>query len=354
MYISGMSANAIATFLTENNIKNGRNEVYWKPSSIYNIITNEKYCGDAVLQKRVIVDYLTHKSVKNNGHAPMYYIKNNHEPIIPRKTFQLVQELKKKRAKKRPSSNYGNKYALSGMVYCSHCGKVMNRHYYNYGKENQRVVLSCKNRYKDASTCDNKATDNSALELAVIDSIKKLNLRNPSVVDDVIKLVQMNLDKSDIQKEVKSLQKKIQNTENDLREIIDINVTSMKENTDFYREVYNQKKELLNELNKQLDKRKEQIANNHHNEHRIERIKEFLSTYSSLNKNILTTIYRAVISINQQDVIFVMSDTPLTKKDISKHIQKISKLSKIINGEVIGDKVYKNIKYRVVKLGDNV
>ena len=149
MYISGSSLIEIVVFLTENELENGRGEIFWTPATVSAILTNEKYCGDAILQKRVTVDYLTHKSVKNDGHAPKYYIMNNHEPIVSRTKFELVQELKKKRGRKRKQSNYGNIYPLSGLVFCGECGAVMNRSYYNYGKTTERVVLTCKKKNKE-------------------------------------------------------------------------------------------------------------------------------------------------------------------------------------------------------------
>jgi len=105
MCISGSSLKEIVVFLTENEIQNGRGEIFWTPATVSAILTNEKYCGDAILQKRVTIDYLTHKSVKNDEHAPKYYIMNNHEPIVSRTKFELVQELKKKRGRKRKQSN---------------------------------------------------------------------------------------------------------------------------------------------------------------------------------------------------------------------------------------------------------
>ncbi|HBO66872.1 MAG TPA: recombinase family protein, partial [Acholeplasmataceae bacterium] len=108
LYLSGMSYREISTLLVENNIKNGRNEIIWHPANIMHILKNEKYCGDVLLQKRVTLDYLTHKSVINKGQAPQYYIENNHEPIISRELFQVVQQTLKNRSKNNESSRYGN------------------------------------------------------------------------------------------------------------------------------------------------------------------------------------------------------------------------------------------------------
>ncbi|MGS0973466.1 MAG: recombinase family protein [Candidatus Izemoplasmataceae bacterium] len=350
MYISGTSQKEIADFLTENDITNGRGEVFWRPATISTILQNEKYCGDAILQKRITIDYLTHKSIKNDGHAPKYYIMNNHPAIIHRKKFELVQELKKKRSKKQSISNYGNKYPLSGLVFCSHCGKVMNRHYYNYRKKNQRVVLSCKNRYKDAGKCDNKPIDNEALEFAVIESIKHLNLEQPKLIEDTLELVKSSLDTSHVQQEMTQLQKQINSVEKDIKDIISVNVSSMKENTDFYKDMYKEKKQLLLDLKVSMQKKKNALVDLHLHEERIQQMSSFLEGYTALNKNILLGVYKAIIALNQNEVILVMSDEQLSKQVITDNLESILALSPIKSKTVKNEGSKYAITYHVVEL----
>jgi DNA invertase Pin-like site-specific DNA recombinase/glutaredoxin 2 len=350
MYISGMSNREIVEFLMKNEIKNGRNEVFWRTSSISSILTNEKYVGDAILQKRVTVDYLTHKSVKNTGQAPQYLIENNHVPIISRKKFELVQQLKKKRSGKSTTSAYGNKYPLSGLVYCSHCGKKMNRHYYNYGKDNQRIVLSCKNRYKDTKPCGNKPMDNATLEQAVIHSIKELHLDRPDLVKDVLEIVKTSLDTSELDKEIVNLKREYSKIENELREIMNMNLSEVKNNSSFYRDMYNKKKETLREVETQISNINEEKTTLHLHDERIEQIKQFLEGYTALNRNILNGLYKAIISTSRNDVIFVICESTLTTAQTKKYIKHIQTLEPIIKGKVHNPRNKLSITYSVVKL----
>ena len=350
MYISGMSNREIVDFLMNNEIKNGRNEVFWRTSSISSILTNEKYVGDAILQKRVTVDYLTHKSVKNTGQAPQYYIENNHIPIIPRRKFELVQQLKKKRSGKSTTSAYGNKYPLSGLVYCSHCGKKMNRHYYNYGKENQRIVLSCKNRYKDTKPCANKPMDNETLKQAVIHSIKELHFDRPELVKDVLNIVKESLDTSELDKEITKLSKEYKKIENELREIMNMDLSEVQTNSSFYKDMYNKKKETLRDVETQINQRKNEKTTLHLHDERIEQIKQFLEGYTALNRNILNGLYKAIISTSRNDAIFVMCDANLTTAQTKKYIKHIQTLEPIIKGKVHNPRNKLSITYSVVKL----
>ncbi|MBI9009688.1 MAG: recombinase family protein [Tenericutes bacterium] len=351
MYIAGSSLKEIANFLTENEITNGRDVVFWTPATVSTILINEKYCGDAILQKRVTLDYLTHKSVRNTGQAPKYYIKNNHEPIIPRKKFELVQELKKKRSKKRNTSTYGNKYPLSGAVYCGQCGKIMNRHYYNYGKPTQRIVLSCKNRYKDPHVCDNKPIDNDTLELAVIESIKRLNLDNPNILGETLTLVRSSLDSTHIEMEAKEIQEQIKIIEQSIKDIININVDSIAENTDFYKEIYNEKKSELIELKATLQNKKSLLVDHHLHDERIQQISDFLEGYTALNKNILLGVYKAIIAINKNEALLVMSDAKLTKTEIQTNIEIYKTLKPIETRLFVNPDTNRSITYHVIKLG---
>lgn len=108
---------------------------------------NEKYIGDALLQKTYTVDFLSKKRVKNNGIVPQYYVENSHEPIIPRELFMQVQEEMVRRANLRGRKGgkkrvYSSKYALSSIVYCGHCGDIYRRvHWNNRGYKS--IVWRC-------------------------------------------------------------------------------------------------------------------------------------------------------------------------------------------------------------------
>lgn len=353
MYIAGSSLKDIAQFLTENDIPNGRKEIFWTSATISTILVNEKYCGDAILQKRVVVDYLSHKSVKNNGYAPKYYIMNNHEAIIPRKKFELVQELKKKRGRTKSASRYGNKYALSGIVYCGHCGRVMNRHYFNYDKPSQRVVLSCKNRQNDNTPCDNTPIDNDTLELAIIDAIKYLQLDNPSIVNETLDLVKTSLDSSHIEIELREIEKEIKKVENSIKDIININVKTMAEDTDFYKALYNEKKAVLIELKANLQNKKNILVDVHLHDERINQISDFLNGYTALNKTILLGMFKAIIATDRNNAILVMSDRKLTKQEVRGNIGSFKSLKSIYSSTVTNKDTKQSITYRVVELGAN-
>lgn len=120
----GASLLQIGRGLEADGILTGAGKTKWRPETLKKILQNEKYIGDALLQKTYTVDFLNKKRVQNKGIVPQYYVENSHEPIIPRDLYMQVQEEMIRRANLHSGANrkkrvYSSKYALSSIVYCS-------------------------------------------------------------------------------------------------------------------------------------------------------------------------------------------------------------------------------------------
>lgn len=150
----------------------------WRPETIKKILKNEKYIGDALLQKTYTVDVLTKKRVQNNGIVPQYYVENNHEPIIPRDLYMQVQEEMLRRAnmhsgEKMKKRVYSSKYALSSIVYCSKCGDIYRRIAWN-NRGKHSIVWRCVNRVEHGPDCCNARTvKEEELQNAVVKAINQ-------------------------------------------------------------------------------------------------------------------------------------------------------------------------------------
>lgn len=99
MFLAGKTYNGIAQELTAKGIKTPGDKGKWSISTVRSILSNEKYKGDALLQKCFTVDYLTKKQKKNEGEIPQYYVEGNHETIIQPEKFDMVQREMAKRGK---------------------------------------------------------------------------------------------------------------------------------------------------------------------------------------------------------------------------------------------------------------
>ncbi len=95
----------------------------WSSTMIHRILKNEKHVGDLLQKKYVTPDYLTHKKVENHGLENMVYLRDHHEAIIDRETWDAVQlELKRRGAAYCEKTKYSNRYWCSGKIHCSACG----------------------------------------------------------------------------------------------------------------------------------------------------------------------------------------------------------------------------------------
>ena len=130
MYLEGESIRGIKKWLKEHEIESPTGTKEWGESTISGILKNEKYKGDVLLQKSYTVDYLTKTTVKNKGEVTQYYIENNHEGIVSRKVFDMVQKELQRRSSLYSSKipgRYSSKYALTGKVICGECGAKYRR-----------------------------------------------------------------------------------------------------------------------------------------------------------------------------------------------------------------------------------
>ncbi len=167
LYLEGQSITQIKKYLEENGIKTVTGKNQWSTTTINNMLSNEKYMGDALLQKSYTVDYLTKKRVKNNGIVPQYYVEDSHPAIISKDLFHRIQEEKARRANikktaekraKTDSGKYSSIYALTELLICGECGKPYRRVSWTAYSE-KRIVWRCLNRLEYGKKhCQNSPT----------------------------------------------------------------------------------------------------------------------------------------------------------------------------------------------------
>ena len=176
----------------------GGNSPYRK-EVVQRILTNEKYTGDALLQKTYVTDCITKKTRKNNGELPMYLVKNHHEPIISCTDFNRVQEEMARRSAKRviadkltkgEQGKYSAKYALSELLICGECGAHYRRVTWT-AKGFKEIKWRCISRIQyGKKKCHNSPTiDEQVLHRAIVNAINEFC----EVKDDVSKVLRESI-----------------------------------------------------------------------------------------------------------------------------------------------------------------
>ncbi len=193
LFLSGTPVRGIQEYLNENAVPNINDEPKWARSAIDSILTNEKYCGDVLLQKTYIDDCINKKVKKNTGQLPMYLVQNHHEGIISRETFDAAQaELARRSAGKSPSkknaptgrSRYSSKYALSDRLYCGECGTRYQRCTWRNRDGSKRIVWRCVSRVDYGNKyCHNSPTlDEEPLHRAILAAINSAVKDEDSII----------------------------------------------------------------------------------------------------------------------------------------------------------------------------
>lgn len=191
LYLDGLSARSIAKKLNENQIADKSGNTEWKNGTVLRILKNEKYTGDAILQKTFTVDCITHKRAKNNGERTMYYVHDCHPPIIDHATFDLVQQEMARRVSKPSVSDrcktergrYSGKYALTELLVCGECGTPYRRVTWNvHGKK--QIVWRCISRLEyGARYCKNSPSiHEEPLHRAIVSAINAYYAHKYSVL----------------------------------------------------------------------------------------------------------------------------------------------------------------------------
>ena len=177
-FLNGKTIRHIAQQLTSRGIPTPGGKTRWSVSTVKSILTNEKYKGDALLQKTYTVDYLTKEIRKNDGVLAQYLVENSHEAIISPEIFNLVQDRLKKqsshRRKMRDNSIFSNK------LMCGDCGGFYGHKVWHNRTNTERYsVWYCNQKYSGPEKCNSSVVREGQIQRAFELALMKLGHDNP-------------------------------------------------------------------------------------------------------------------------------------------------------------------------------
>ena len=203
MFMGGKSTALIAKHLTEQGIPTPGGKTEWQASTVRNILTNEKYKGDALLQKTFTIDYLSKKMKTNTGEIPQYYIEGNHEAIISPEEFDLVQaELERRKKYGRTISTTS---IFSSRIICSECGCFYGQKVWHSNDKYRRLVWRCNGKFrKGQPRCSTPVTDEEQIKRMFMKAYYQLDSCRETVISDVKKMLATITDFSEIDEQIAS------------------------------------------------------------------------------------------------------------------------------------------------------
>ena len=180
LFLQGLTPHTIANRLTAMGILTPRRKAKWNQGTVRSILTNEKYKGDALMQKCYTADFLTKKQVPNNGVLPQYYVEGDHEAIIPPETFELVQQEMLRR------NNRDNRYSgvdiFASRIVCGECGSYYGAKVWHSNSKYRRIIYRCNHKYHDGKTCSTPNLTEDEIKLSFVAAVNRLIANKDEVI----------------------------------------------------------------------------------------------------------------------------------------------------------------------------
>ncbi len=180
LFLQGLTPHTIAKKLTEMGIPTPRKKGRWISGTVKSILTNEKYKGDALMQKFYTADFLTKKLMVNQGELPQYYVEGDHEAIIPPETFDLVQRELERR--NRLGKRYSGVDLFASRVQCGECGSCYGAKVWHSNSKYRRVIYQCNRKYQHDNACSTPHITEDEIKAWFVQAINQLFKNKQEVI----------------------------------------------------------------------------------------------------------------------------------------------------------------------------
>ena len=323
LFIEGYNINDIVKILNDRKIPTLRAKS-WVYSTVRGLLTNEKYTGDAILQKTCTPDYLTHKQVKNDNLEPKYYVHNHHEGIISKDDFITVQSMLTVRR-----TNQMTKYPLTNLVYCEECQRKLHRHLINHNRPSEFVVLNCDHNPTTIKECSSPRIPYNLVWGAVKDSIHEL-FNHQSVLSELKNLLLLSVENSDLT--IKLRDKRFQ-----------LNAVIAKKANGINQKLLDAEKLLRNEI-RELESI---VSSSVRNNNLIQIMDSVIGDEDFVKDTLIIKSFYKIIVASPEELVLVISGSKDTE-ELSKSIEELKTLPSLLSKLYIDYDQQKGIKYRVV------
>ena len=348
LYLANKSVREIITFLEACHYLTGAGKEKWGRANIMQILQNEKYCGDLLLQKTVVTDYLSHQSKNNRDgkYADLWLVKNHHPAIISREVFDLVQTIIKCRKGKRylrPDCDN----PLSTKLYCGLCGRPL---IFQTRSDNKRV-FSCNvsRRGVERNKCSLSPIAYNEIAAISVKAMKEYCQNNVSSTNLINTIFEIG-ESSKKQEELNKVKEEISLAEMKLKRIIEEKMESDNDSDDErLSSLYKETKKRLNELKIKLDELGEETYRSFISENRCKEIATLVQDESN-DEAYLKLIDEIIVNEDGPITIIDNNGLSLFKEEVSSHIKQLNSLTEFIHGYYSSPLSGRAYRYKVVRL----
>lgn len=229
----GKTCTGIAEFLKSKGIPTPSGKsCNWTKNTVYSILTNEKYKGDALLQKKYTADYLEHRVVPNNGELPQYYVENNHPAIIEREVWEMVQTEMMRRS--MLGAAYSGNSIFASKLICGDCGKPYGKKKWHSTSKYAREIYRCNAKYNKGQTqCQTPNLTEEDIKTRFIKAYNLVMCDKKQVIEDTLAVIELLADTTDLDAEIANLQTKIERISSDVSLMVRENARTQQDQIKF-------------------------------------------------------------------------------------------------------------------------
>jgi len=203
LFLEGKTTQGIANYLMERNILSPTGKQKWQASTVGSILRNEKYKGDAILQKTYCVDFLTKKMKKNEGEVPQYIVEGAHEAIIRPEQFDAVQnEIVRRKELGRGYSDT----AFHSKLICGDCGSYYGRKVWHSTDDYRSVIYQCNSKFKNKVRCKTPKLTEEEIKEQFLVAYNQLIGKRDRVIADCKEMMDMLCDTSELDNGIQQAQ----------------------------------------------------------------------------------------------------------------------------------------------------
>ncbi|HEL0015931.1 recombinase family protein [Streptococcus equi] len=297
LFLQGYSPFGIAKELTGEGILTPGGKKKWSARTVAAILSNEKYKGDALLQKSFTVDFLTKEKKKNEGEIPQYYVTGNHEAIIPPSTFDRVQRLLEQR--KAGKNRISSVSIYSSKIKCGNCGSWYGSKTWHSTSKYRQKIWQCNHKFEEKCTTPH-LTEEEIQDL-FLQAVNRLVKNKKEIISNHKEMAKIIFDTSVLEKEKIELEEELNIVAEQVNDCINENARKV-QNQDEYEIRYSSLVNRFNSTKVRLDEIKQTIIEQ---QSKRDEVEDFIK---ELEKQELMTEFDKNVWLSMVDYLTVHQD----------------------------------------------
>lgn len=256
-FLEGLTPYSVAKRLTEEGIPTPGGKTNWDKSTVKRILQNEKYKGDALLQKNYTVDFLTKKQKVNNGEIPQYYVENNHEPIVSKELFEMVQDEIKKREKTK--GRYSGVDILASKIKCMDCGHLYGSKVWHSTSKYRKKIYQCSCKFTNEVKCATPHFTEDDIKTMFVKAVNELLIDKEELIKNLEFIRKKLSNKGTLETERDNLHNEMTEVVESIQNLVNENARVV-QNQDEYQSRYNEMVVMYESLKVKIDEVEKKIS----------------------------------------------------------------------------------------------